>query len=73
MAQSSIYNWSNVDRPIPGWVESWLEHYKKSTKFEKIAEMIKKEIEDDLQIKSLSYETMNKLYADKENILNKTK
>lgn len=40
MSQASIYNWSNANRPIPGWVESWLECYEKSKVLDSIVESI---------------------------------
>ncbi len=30
MTYQSVTNWSDSTRPIPAWVESWLENYKKS-------------------------------------------
>lgn len=39
MTYQSVTNWNDDTRPIPGWVESWLEHYAKSKKFETIKEL----------------------------------
>lgn len=30
LAYSTIGNWHDEKKPVPGWVESWLENYSKS-------------------------------------------
>lgn len=40
----TVNNWG-TSNPYPDWLESWLQNYKKSMKFDRIREMIKDEME----------------------------
>ncbi len=42
MAYSSVSNWHDEKKPIPGWVESWLENYAKSKTLDTIIDAIDK-------------------------------
>ena len=44
MTYQSVTNWADDTRPIPGWVKSWLENYRKSKSFDTIAGLVKKEL-----------------------------
>ncbi len=41
LAYSTISNWHDKDKPIPSWVDSWLENYIKAKKYDDIKELIK--------------------------------
>lgn len=44
VAYSTIGNWNDEKKPIPGWVESWLKLYIKSKDMDKIVEAVKPHI-----------------------------
>ena len=37
---NTVTNWNDENKPIPKWVKSWLEHYKKSVILDNIAQDI---------------------------------
>jgi predicted transcriptional regulator len=37
----AVSNWNDSKKPVPGWVESWLENYKAKKDFEKIKTTLK--------------------------------
>lgn len=39
-AYSTVSNWHDEKKPIPGWVKSWLENYIKAKDTDKIAEAV---------------------------------
>lgn len=41
LAYSTIGNWHDEKKPVPGWVKSWLENYIKAKDIDTIAETIK--------------------------------
>lgn len=41
MAYSSVSNWSDENKPVPGWVSSWLENYIDKKRFDTIKQVIK--------------------------------
>jgi predicted transcriptional regulator len=44
MNYSGVCSWHDEKRPIPSWVDSWLENYKKGKKFDTIKELVKDEV-----------------------------
>ena len=38
---TTVGKWNDKDRPIPAWVESWLQNYIKAKDIDKIAQTIK--------------------------------
>lgn len=40
LAYSTISNWSDDKKPIPGWVDSWLENYIKAKSYEDVKNKI---------------------------------
>jgi hypothetical protein len=40
LAYSTISNWSDDKKPIPGWVDSWLENYIKAKSYEDIKKKV---------------------------------
>lgn len=42
----TVGKWNNDTRPIPSWVESWLQNYIKAKNIDKIAEAVKPYIKD---------------------------
>ena len=44
ISYGTIGNWHDENRPVPPWVESWLENYIGKKKFESIKEILKDEI-----------------------------
>jgi DNA-binding transcriptional regulator YiaG len=38
---NTVNNWNDENRPVPSWIESWLENYIKAKDIEKIAEAVK--------------------------------
>lgn len=44
LAYSTIGNWHDEKKPIPGWVKSWLENHIKAKKYQHIKDIIKDEI-----------------------------
>lgn len=41
LAYSSVSNWNDESKPIPKWVESWLENYEKAKVLNEISRAIK--------------------------------
>ena len=44
MSYGTVNNWGNDNQPVPGWVSSWLDNYKKSRKFDIIHKLFNEEI-----------------------------
>jgi DNA-binding transcriptional regulator YiaG len=44
ISYNTINNWHDENRPVPPWVESWLENYIGKKKFENIKEILKDEL-----------------------------
>lgn len=42
LAYSSVSNWNDKDKPIPTWVNSWLENYQKGKELDFLLELIEK-------------------------------
>jgi len=40
LAYSTIGNWHDEKKPVPGWVESWLKNYIKSKSYEDIKDKV---------------------------------
>ncbi|TLD79827.1 hypothetical protein LS68_009135 [Helicobacter sp. MIT 05-5293] len=40
LAYSSVANWKDESKPIPIWVDSWLENYKLAQKYKVIEELV---------------------------------
>ncbi len=40
LAYSSIGNWHDEKKPIPGWVDSWLNNYIKAKSYEDVKEKV---------------------------------
>lgn len=40
VAYSTIGNWHDENKPIPGWVDSWLENYIKVSAYERLKEIV---------------------------------
>ncbi len=47
IAYGTIGNWNDDTRPIPSWVESWLENYIKAKDIETVANILKPYIKED--------------------------
>lgn len=43
VAYSTIGNWHDEKKPVPDWVESWLENYIKSKELEKLKSILGRE------------------------------
>lgn len=41
IAYSTVGNWHDEKKPIPGWVESWLKNYIKAKNMDSIVEAVK--------------------------------
>lgn len=41
MAYSSVSNWNDENKPVPGWVSSWLDNYIKAKILDTVAEAVK--------------------------------
>lgn len=41
LSYGAVGNWNDESKPVPSWVESWLENYIKAKDIEKIAEAVK--------------------------------
>jgi len=41
LSYSTIGNWHDINKPIPGWVESWLENYIEKQKLETLKQTLK--------------------------------
>lgn len=46
LAYSSVANWKDESKPIPIWVDSWLENYAKAKTLDQVIEGIKPFIKD---------------------------
>lgn len=47
ISYNTVNNWNDDNRPVPPWVESWLENYKKAKDIDKVAETMKPYIKCD--------------------------
>ncbi len=41
LAYSTIGNWHDEKKPVPGWVKSWLDNYVKAKDMDKVVEAVK--------------------------------
>lgn len=41
ISYDTVNNWNDKNRPVPPWVESWLENYIEKKKFEKVKQTLK--------------------------------
>lgn len=41
LAYSTIGNWQDEKKPVPGWVKSWLDNYVKAKDMDKVVEAVK--------------------------------
>ena len=41
LSYSTIGNWHDEKKPIPGWVKSWLENYIKAKNMDKVVDAVK--------------------------------
>jgi len=41
LSYGAVSNWNDEKKPVPGWVESWLQNYIKAKDIEKVAETMK--------------------------------
>ena len=41
IAYTTVSNWNNDSKPVPSWVESWLDNYAKAQAFEAVASAVK--------------------------------
>lgn len=46
IAYSTINNWHDEKKPIPSWVDSWVENYIKAKDMDKVISAIKPHIKD---------------------------
>ena len=44
LSYGTVANWHDENRPVPSWVSSWLDNYKKSRKFDIIHKLFNEEI-----------------------------
>ena len=44
LAYSTIGNWQDEKKPVPGWVKSWLDNYVKAKDMDKVVEAVKPHI-----------------------------
>ena len=44
ISYNTVNNWNDENRPIPPWVESWLENYIKAKDMDKVVEAVKPHI-----------------------------
>lgn len=42
LAYSTVGNWHDEKKPVPGWVDSWLDNYEKAKELDSILQLIKK-------------------------------
>ena len=47
LTYGAVSNWHDEKKPIPGWVESWLENYIKAKDMDKVAQAVKPYIKAD--------------------------
>lgn len=41
MSYNTVVNWHDEKKPIPGWVESWLDNYKAKKDLEKVVDAVR--------------------------------
>jgi len=41
ISYNTVNNWNDENRPVPPWVESWLENYIKAKDMDKVVEAVK--------------------------------
>ena len=41
MSYNTVVNWNDKNKPIPAWVESWLENYKAKKDLDKVVEAVR--------------------------------
>ena len=41
ISYNTVNNWNNDTKPVPSWVDSWLENYNKAKNFKQIVEAVK--------------------------------
>lgn len=39
-AYKTVNNWNDTSRPVPGWVDSWLDNCEKALQMDRVAEAI---------------------------------
>jgi DNA-binding transcriptional regulator YiaG len=44
ISYNTVNNWNDENKPVPPWVQSWLENYIEAKKFENIKETIKEKL-----------------------------
>jgi hypothetical protein len=44
LTYGAVSNWDDEKKPIPGWVESWLNNYIKAKDMDKVVEAVKPHI-----------------------------
>jgi len=44
LSYGAVSNWHDEKKPVPGWVDSWLENYISKKKYENIKNIIKDEL-----------------------------
>ena len=42
LAYSSVSNWNDKSKPVPSWVDSWLENYEKGKTLDELLDLIEK-------------------------------
>ena len=47
ISYNTVNNWNDENKPVPPWVESWLENYIKAKDIEKVAQTMKPYIKCD--------------------------
>ena len=47
LSYSTIGNWHDEKKPIPGWVKSWLENYMKAKDMDKVVEAVSPYVKGD--------------------------
>jgi len=40
LSYGAVSNWNDENKPVPGWVQSWLENYIKSKSYEQIKDKV---------------------------------
>lgn len=41
ISYNTVNNWNDENRPVPPWVQSWLENYIKAKEMDKVVEAVK--------------------------------
>ena len=44
ISYSTVNNWNDTNKPVPPWVQSWLENYIKAKDMDKVVEAVKPHI-----------------------------